>query len=237
MHFRTILLTACLFLAALMQAGCDSTPEKEKYRVGIINPSSGLNEVVKGFKLGMAERGYKEGENLTYIECGPIKLNEVAAAAKKMIKQDIDLLYTTTTHGTKTAKETLAGTDIPIVFAPMFSPEKSGVVSSLLKPDGNITGVKVGGSSANTFFWLMSILPNTKHIFIPFHCTDPAASMCFVDVSLAARKAGVTIEGIDITNQKELEAALDRIPSKTDAIWLSCSPLIFSNIGKIVSAA
>ena len=238
MRIKANLLAAVLLLAAFLQMGCDTKQAPAPhYRVGIINPSSGLNEVVKGFKLGMTKHGYIEGDNLTYIEYGPITLDEVAATTRKMMEQDIDLLYTTTTHGTQTAKETVAGTDIPIVFAPMFAPEKSGVVDSLMKPGGNVTGVKVGGSSTNTFHWLMKILPNAKNIFVPFHCTDPAASMCFTDLNLAARITEIEIEGVEVTNKAELEAALDSIPAETDALWLSCSPLLYSNIEEIITAA
>ncbi|MDH3360510.1 MAG: ABC transporter substrate-binding protein [Desulfobulbaceae bacterium] len=238
MLFNSKIFLGLILLTALLQTGCDNNSVQSRiYRIGIINPSSGLNEVVDGFKLGMAELGYKEGENLTYIDYGPVKLNDVNATTKQMLALGIDLLYTTTTKGTQIVKEAVAGTNTPVVFAPMFAPEKSGVVDSLIKPGGNITGVKVGGSSTNTFHWLMKILPDTKNIFIPFHCTDPAASMCFFDVNLAAIKAGVTITQADVTSKQELQTALKNLPENTDAIWLSCSPLIFSNIKEIVAAA
>ncbi len=238
MQFRTTAL-AFLMLLPIILTGCDTSPSTEKqYQVGIINPSSGLSEVVEGFKQGLAEHGYREGDNLTYIDYGPIKINEVTTTIKEMLsRQHLDLLYTTTTRGTQIAKQTVVGKDVPVVFAPVFAPEKSGIITSLPKPGGNLTGVKVGGSSSSTFHWLLSIMPDIKHIFVPFHCTDPAASMCFKDMSLAASKAGVMVEVANVTNKTELETALANIPENTDAIWLSCSPLIFSNIKEIVAVA
>jgi len=231
------LLPALLLLATILQTGCDTASPKRQYRIGIINPSSGLAEVVEGFKQGLAEQGYKAGDNLTFIDDGPVKMNEVSATVKQMLTQEIDLLYTTSTSATQIAKQATAGTDIPVVFAPVFSPETTGIVASLQQPGGNVTGVKVGGSSVNTFHWLLSIIPNAKHIFVPYHCTDPAATLCFSDMSLAAQKAGVDVAATNVTTKTELEAALQNIPANTDAIWLSCSPLIFSNIDTIVATA
>ncbi|MDH4321544.1 MAG: ABC transporter substrate-binding protein [Desulfobulbaceae bacterium] len=238
MHLPTLLATLLLLLSTPMITGCDSdTAPRRQYRVGIINPSSGLNEVVEGFKQGLAEQGFKNGDNLSYIDYGPVKMNEVANSVKNMLAQNIDLLYTTSTRATQIAKQTTEGTDVAIVFAPVFAPEKTGIVDSLPRPGGNVTGVKVGGSSGNTFHWLMSALPGTKHVFVPYHCTDPAAQLCFTDMSLAAQRAGVAVDVANVTNKAELEAALANIPAHTDAIWLSCSPLIFSNIDEIVAAA
>lgn len=237
MRLKTTLITALLLAAILLQTGCDIAPAAKQYRVGIINPSSGLSEVVDGFKQGLAEHGFNEGDNLTLVDYGPVKMNEIAATIQDMQAQNIDLLYITTTRATQIAKQAVAGTNLPVVFAPVFAPEKSGVVATLHSPGGNLTGVKVGGSSAKTFQWLQTILPKAKHIFVPFHCTDPAAGMCFADLSEAAKKAGITIQAAKISTKTELEAALANIPKNADAIWLSCSPLIFSNIKEIVAAA
>ncbi len=238
MRLPTLLATLLLLSLTPLTTGCGSdTAPRRHYRIGIINPSSGLNEVVEGFKQGLAEQGYKNGDNLSYIDYGPVKMSEVAATVKNMLAQKIDLLYTTSTSATQIAKQAAAGTDVAIVFAPVFAPEQTGIVATLPKPGANVTGVKVGGSSGNTFHWLMNTLPGTKHVFVPYHCTDPAAQLCLTDMRQAAQKAGVSVDVVNVTNKAELEAALANIPAHTDAIWLSCSPLIFSNIKEIVAAA
>lgn len=237
MRFPATLLATLLLLTISLLQGCEKMAPPQQFRVGIINPSSGLAEVVDGFKLGLTEHGFKVGENLTIIEAGPIKMNEVSAAIKDLQAQNIDLLYITTTRASQIAKQAVAGTNLPVVFAPVFSPVTSNLVASLHSPGGNLTGIKVGGSSAKTFHWLLTIMPDITHVFVPFHCTDPAATICFNDLSEAAKKAGITVDYANVTSKTELEAALTDIPQETDAIWLSCSPLIFSNIKEIVAAA
>ena len=60
-----------------------------------------------------------------------------------------------------------AGTGIPVVFAPVFDPVKSGIVKSLVKPGGNLIGIKAGGHSAKALYWLLKVVPDIKNIFVP----------------------------------------------------------------------
>ena len=100
-----------------------------------------------------------------------------------------------------------------------------------------MTGVKVRGSTAKALEWLLKITPDVKNIFLPFHITDKAACLTVEDLQTTADKLNITVITEDITTGEELEAALTRIPADADAIWLTCSHLLFSNVDKIVKAA
>ena len=87
------------------------------------------------------------------------------------------------------------------------------------------------------FFSLLEIIPSIKNIYIPFHYTDKAASQTVDDLGVAAEKVGVELTRSNLTTVEELDIALANIPENVDAIWLTCSHLLFSNIEKIVKKA
>jgi putative ABC transport system substrate-binding protein len=235
-------LIAYLTIILLFGYSCDFKKEKT-YVVGIVNPSAGLVDVVKGFKEGMEDHGYHEGRNITYLYDGPLDgVESIDAEISEIIAKDPDLIYSLTTPASKKLNKALANTDIPGVFAPVFDPVSAGIVNSLARPGGQMTGVKVRGSTAKALEWLLKIDPDVKQIFVPFHITDKAAwdkAACLTveDLQATADKLNITLITEDVTNTKELESALNRIPANTDAIWLTCSHLLFSNVDKIVKAA
>lgn len=221
----------------LFSYSCDLKKEKT-YVVGIVNPSDGLVDVVKGFREGMEERGYHEGKNITYLYDGPLEgMNEVDAAISDMLAKKVDLIYSLTTPASRKLKNALANTDTPGIFAPVFDPVNAGIVESLARPGGQMTGVMVRGSTAKALEWLLTIVPDVKRIFIPMHITDKAACLTVEDLTKTADKLGIELVTESVTTAEEVETALTKIPADTDAIWLTCSHLLFSNVDKIVRAA
>lgn len=221
----------------LFSYSCDLKKEKT-YVVGIINPSSGLADVVKGFKEGMEARGYVEGKNTTYLYDGPLQdINKVEPAVTDMLSKNADLIYSLTTPASRKLKKAITNTDTPGIFAPVFDPVNAGIVDSLARPGGQMTGVMVRGSTAKALEWLLAIAPDVKRIFIPFHITDKAACLTVEDLTETADKLGIKLITEDVTTTEELETALAGIPADTDAVWLTCSHLLFSNVDKIVKAA
>jgi putative ABC transport system substrate-binding protein len=224
-------------LILLFSYSCDFKKEKT-YVVGIVNPSAGLVDVVKGFKDGMEAHGYHEGRNITYLYDGPLGgIDKIDAKISEIIAKEPDLIYSLTTPASKKLKKAIANTDIPGIFTPVFDPVVSGIVNSLAKPGGQMTGVKVRGSTAKALEWLLAIIPDVKRIFIPFHITDKAACLTVEDLQETAEKLDIELVTEDVTTGEEIEAALTRIPVDTDAIWLTCSHLLFSNVDKIVQTA
>jgi putative ABC transport system substrate-binding protein len=227
-----------LFITVLAATFSCTPKEEKKYIAGIINPSAGLAEVIKGFKDGMEKKGYREGENITYIYEGPLGgMEQVDAKIKEMLDLKVDLIYSLTTPATKKLSKALADTDTPGVFGPVFDPVISGVVESMARPGGQLTGVKVRGSSAKALEWLLAIDPDVKRIFIPFHITDKAACQTVEDLQAAASKFDIELVTEDLTTDDELEKALTKIPDDADALWITCSHLLMSHIEKIVDAA
>ena len=166
---RILLLVLLLFICVIV--GCTNNKSSSKtFTVGVVNLNEDHEKIFLGFKMGLAELGYTEGKNITYIYNGTrSKAPELENDLQSFIDQKIDLILSITTPATKKAKKMTAGTGIPVVFAPVFDPVKSGIVGSLVKPGGNLTGIKVGGHSAKALDWLLKVAPDIKNIFVPLH--------------------------------------------------------------------
>ncbi len=228
-----ILLTTIMLLLFACEA------EKPKtYVVGIINPSSGLADVVRGFKEGMEKQGYHEGDNIRYIDDGPLGgIEPVDDRIQAMLAADADLIYSLTTPATIKLKHALEGTNTPGVFGPVFDPVSSGIVDSLGNPGGQLTGVKIRGSAAKAMEWFVAVMPDVKRIFIPFHSTDTAACQTVEDLEDITSKFGIEMITAPVTTPEELKKVLTKIPDDADALWMTCSFMLMQHMDSIVKAA
>lgn len=232
-----ILLVMSGILLAMSLGGCKKA-EKKAYVVGIINPSAGHQDVVTGFKAGMEKHGYVEGKSIIYLYDGPLDgVKDADARIREMLAGNVDLIYSLTTPATKKLKAALAGTKVPGVFGPVHDPVSSGLVDSLAIPGGQLTGVKVRGSTPKALEWLRAIVPGIKRIYVPFHVKDDAACQTVDDLRETAAKFDIQVVTENVTSAEELEDALGKIPRNADALWMTCSHLLFSNVDKIVKAA
>ena len=233
-----ISLLFCIVIFGIL-AGCSKDKsKKEHYTIGVINLTSKLDMVVDGFKQGMEGYGYHEDKNVTYLYQGALKSKkQLDAALQYLITQDVDLLFVLTTAGAKQVKQVMHETDIPIVFAPVLFPEKSGIVKTLAKPSGNITGIRVGGSATKALGWLQSIAPTTKDLFVPIINNDQAATQVLDDLRHAAPELGIELHVATVDTTEELVVALNSIPEEMDSIWLLNSPALVSNVEKFVHVA
>lgn len=234
---------ACVLLVAaglaIGTAQCKSPESKKKQIIGIINTNPQLIKVIEGFKSGLSKFGYTEGENTEYIQkLTPPDQGHIDAAVREILSRKPDLLFACTGPVVRRAKMLTKENRVPIVFAPVFYPVKSGLVDSLSKPGANITGIQVGGSSAKALEWLLTVSPRVKRLYVPFDTTkDVAAKYSLEDLKEGADKLGIELVVSKVSTSEELVAALNPIPRNVDAVWLLNSPLLVSNVHEYVKAA
>ena len=238
MKTGNIISIVLVFILAVIQfsiPSCRQVPkQQQKYLIGIINPNQGTQDINRGFMKGLAESGYIEGENTTFIIS--TSSFELDTAIQDMIARNVDLIFTVTTPAAKIAKEVTQGKNIPIVYA-MQDPVASGLTKNLSKPDGNFTGVQIRGSVPKAVEWMLSISPEIKHLFVPIKHDTKAAQQSLEDLEKAVSSLGVTLILPEVNDQSELDAALADIPKEADGIFVLHSIFIHSNTDKLVRTA
>lgn len=210
----------------------------ETFTVGIVNLSPALASTIEGFKEGLAEGGFVEGENLTIIYEGPTgDVAALAPLAESMVEAEVDLIFAVTTPAAVAAQAAVAETDIPVIFAPINDPIASGLVESLSNPGGNMTGVRVGGFVPKELEWLLDIAPDTTNIFAPFNPDDSSSVLGMTALRETAESLGVELTTPEVGTSEEIIAAIAAMPEEVDAIFFIPDGLIIGHVAEFTAAA
>jgi len=235
---HALLMILIVLLITIIISGCSSTEENKVYKIGVANLAPPLEPILEGFKAGMEEAGYVEGDNIVYLYDGPAPSPEALDGVLENLKnEDVDLVLSFGTLATLKAKEILAGTDIPIVFGPVTDPVASGIVTSVLNPGGNITGIMTGNPAPKRLEWFLKIDPEIKRLYSFNQSDDNSAVQSLAAVKEIASKFGVEFVIRDANTSEELTTALDEMPEDIDAIFLPASAFFERNNGLFVSFA
>ncbi len=222
-------------LVALPLASCAVIPAPKTYSVGVLNPLGELEGTIRGFKDGMADLGYVEGQNISYIYNGPKSMDQLPVEAQYLADQKVDLFLTITGSATKAAKAATAENGIPVVFVPMFDPVGGGVVESLTHPGGNITGITFVYAEAKRLEWLVKVVPTIQRVFLPYNPNDTSGSASAKVVTEAARELGVEIVTRYVFTDEDVTAALKDLPKGIDAIFVPVDALVTNHLAEIAA--
>jgi len=213
-----LLLIVTIVLAPLM-GSC--APKPRVYRVGILSGLERIAAITDGFKAGMAELGYVEGENIVYdVQRTDFDIAKYQSILQKFIADDVDLIFVFPTDASIEAKAATAETDIPVLFAWAVI-EGNSLVESVRQPGGNITGVRYPGPeiAIRRFEIMHELAPQAKRILIPYQRGYPTVGPELEALRPVAEAAGVTLIEAPADNAAELDTIL-RAQAEGDDIGL-----------------
>jgi putative ABC transport system substrate-binding protein len=236
LKYSTILIVVFIITGLLLSA-CGGEQDKT-YTIGVVNLTPVLEDTVTGFKESMAELGYIEGENITYIYEGSTgDIGKLDPVAQDLVEADVDLILSITTPATQAAQRATTDTDIPVVFVPVTDPVGAGLVDSLQKPGGNITGVTFGVQEGRRLEWLIQIAPAIEQIYIPYNPEDRSAVLALETASATATKLGVELITHEVHNLEEVMAAIENIPEEADAVFILPDGLVAARLSELIEVA
>ena len=163
-----------MVVGSLLLSGCGAK-EPKVYKVGVLAGISFVADIVDGFKEGMAELGYVEGENIEYdVQSTEFDMAAYESIVKKFVEDDVDLILVFPTEATMVAKEVAQGSDVPVLFT-FALVEGMGIVDSIQEPGGNITGVRYPGPdiALRRFEITRELVPDARRIMIPYQRDYP----------------------------------------------------------------
>jgi len=203
----------------------------EMRRVAVLAPSTKSREEVtlNPFFEEMRRLGWVEGQNVHYDRAyGDDLSTSLPFLASELVARNPDLIFAPPSPAAVAAKRTTR--TIPIVFATGTDPVGTGLVASLAKPGGNVTGVlSVAESLAPKLIQMLrEVLPGAKRLGVLNEPTDPRARIDIAAMATPARVFGFTLVLADVANPATLNTALSRlVEQRVDAIVTSTS-LIFN---------
>jgi putative ABC transport system substrate-binding protein len=162
------------------------------------------------FFQGLRDLGYVDGQTITidYLSADG-RGERFAALAVDCLRLKADIIVVTTTPAAQAAKN--ATRTIPIVMGPLGDPVGTGLVASLARPGGNVTGLTLmaSGLAAKRLELLKEIVPRLSRVLVLSYLVDPIAAPQVKELESAAHSLGVKLLVRDIRTADDLPAAFD----------------------------
>jgi putative ABC transport system substrate-binding protein len=188
--------------------------------MGFLSPSSNSADYVEGLVAGLRELGYVDGRDIR-IESrwADGKLDQLPKLAAELVRLNVDVLVTSVTEASLQAKKATA--TIPIVMAAVGDPVAAGLVASLARPGGNVTGtsslsIDIVGKQIEL---LKTVVPGLSHaalLWNPANATYQALQLR--EAERAARTADLELQLVGARSAGEIPKAVDSIKSGTQAL-------------------
>lgn len=222
---------------ALLVAVIACQPNQTTTVIGVLNQTTILEAAFDGFKAGMSDLGYGTDRQIVYIYNGPTDYGGLTAESKRLLDHKVDLILALGTPASIAAKNATQGTDVPVVFGPVYDPLKSGLVDDFINPGGNMTGIRSGGQIAKIIELHLQIVPDTKRIYVLHNPVDDASVQSLNELQRVTSELGITLSVVEVANDDELSAALSKPPTDVDSIFLLTSGFLLRNVERFVDSA
>jgi putative tryptophan/tyrosine transport system substrate-binding protein len=163
-------------------------------RIGFLRVGEPPTAFIDGFRRGLREVGLVEGRDFVIEFALPQNATQVPRAAAELVRRRVDILLASGTPSVLPARD--AAGHIPVVFVATFDPVATGLVASLARPGGNITGMTSisGDVIAKRLQLVTELIPNAARIAILVREASPTAAQYVRESQAAARGMGIALQ-------------------------------------------
>jgi putative tryptophan/tyrosine transport system substrate-binding protein len=197
--------------------------------IGFLNASSSdvFADRLLGFRQGLKDTGYVEGENVAIVyRWAEGQYDRLPALATDLVRLNVAVIAASVGADSALAAKA-ATTTIPIVFVVPENPVAAGLVASLARPGGNLTGINFlsGELSAKRLDLLRELVPTAAHVAVLINPTNPTAKSTSNDVEEAARSLGLQIKFLNAGTSREIDAVFAPFArERPDALFVGGDP-------------
>ena len=236
------LAVVCTIGAALAAIGVAAQPADKVYRIGMLErtPATINTANVEAFRQGLRALGYVEGKNLVIeYRSADGRDERFRDLAAELVAQKVDLILTRGTPAALAAKNAAGGT-IPVVITGVGDPVAQGIVASLARPGGNITGLSATVTEIypKRVELLSELVPKATRIAVLFNMSNPAIPRQWREVETAARSLGLQAQLLDVRRAEDLRPAFDAATrQRADALVVGLETLTLANAPLVVDLA
>ncbi|MBX9786784.1 MAG: ABC transporter substrate-binding protein [Alphaproteobacteria bacterium] len=223
-------------LSLLLMAPLNATSPAKKVAITQFIDHVAADEVRRGVIEELAEKGFKDGENITVtFENAQGNVGTAGQIARKFIGLNPDVIVAITTPSAQAMVKAAEQGAVPIVFSAVTNPVEAGLVSSLTHPEGNVTGVMDAPPVKEQIAFLKKILPQAKTVGILYNPGDNGSVSSLEVIRVEAKAEGLTLVEATPFKSSDIQTAFLALVGKVDAVYVPLDNMIVSAM-KSVSA-
>ena len=211
--------------------------------IGFLDPTSPdtIADRLRAFRQGLKDTGYVEGENVAIeYRWAENQIDRLPALAAELVRRQVAVIAATGGPAAALAAKA-ATTTIPIVFVVAEDPVRLGLVASLARPGGNLTGINFfsGELAAKRLELLRELVPAAARVAVLVNPANAANTETTLrDVEAAARAMGLQIQVLNASTSREIDAAFATfVRERPDALFVGADPFFTSRRVQLVHLA
>jgi len=241
MERRTFLATLAGGLLAAPLAA-EAQPREKVPRVGYLSPGSPSEPLrrrrFEAFRQGLRELGYVEGQNIA-IESRWAEGNydRYPALAADLVRLKVDVIVPVGGAATQAAQQ--ATRTIPIVMSVVIDPVGSGLVASLARPGGNVTGLTIMASDlvGKQLELLKEVVPSVSRVAVLWNPNNPANPVTLKETQAVAPALGVTLLSLEVKGAEDIDTALTAITKERPGALIVFGGVVTAHARRIAELA
>ena len=210
-------------------------------RIGFLSPVSPSDTALwhQAFRQGLRDLGWVEGKNIgieyRYAQGKTDRLPDLAA---DLVRLKVDIIVAAFTNEAVAAKK--ATRTIPIIMASTGDPVATGLVGSLARPGGNITGLSTLSPdlAGKRLQLLKEIVPKLSRLAVLWNPQGSSSALGWKEIQLPARELGIQLHSLEVRSPDDFDKAFeDATRAGADALTIMPDPLFGGNLRRIVDFA
>jgi putative tryptophan/tyrosine transport system substrate-binding protein len=229
--------TGAVLLAAPLAAEAQQSGKVPQ--VGVLSPGSPPVGALDAFRQGLGELGYVEGRSIV-IEWrfSEGENDRLPGLASELVRRNVDVLVAVNTPPALAAKNSTK--TIPIVITRVADPVSVGLVASLARPGGNITGMSIltAEMSAKRVELLKEALPGLSRVGVLWSPANPGNALVVRELELSSRQLGIRFQFLGVQGPDEFRSAFEAATKgRVGALYVIDDVITTSHVARIVELA
>jgi ABC-type uncharacterized transport system substrate-binding protein len=225
---RTV--SASLFVAPL---AVEAQQAGKVWRIGFLRSGHPPENYIAGLKQGLREQGYVPDQNvIVEIRATDGSFDQLPRFAEELVRSKVDVILASGAPAALAAKRVT--TSVPIVFVGIHDPVELGLVSSLVRPGGNITGLSSNAAdlAGKRLELLRAIIPRLRRVAVIWHPANPTNPIQLKGAQVAARTLGVQLLPVPVQGPNDLDSAVTTVRG-TDGLLMLESPFFTTHRARL----
>jgi putative ABC transport system substrate-binding protein len=198
-----------------------------------------MTDRLRAFREGLKDSGYVERENVAIeYRWAENQLDRLPELAAELVRRQVAVIAATSTYSAFAANA--ATTTTPIVFLVGEDPVRLGLVASLARPGGNLTGINnfTGELTVKRLELLREMVPGAARIAVLVNPANTTTETALSDAAAAARVMGLQIQVLNASTSREIDAAFATfVRERPDAVFVSLDVFFISRRAQLVNLA